>query len=370
MKALLLGYYGANNLGDDMMLHCLLQWLIKQDIKITVVSECPSITSTRFSVQTVQNVPLMCEWEWWTTWSKGRPFKLLKSIYQHEALIVGGGDLIRDDRSWRIFSYTVSKIVVALLMKKPVFLVNIGITNPTTSCGRFILKTVFKKCRKIIVRDQSSYDVCKSLDYPATKLYLMPDIVLKLPKYVIMDSSKNNVLTQPYIIVSMRMDPNAFNGYIYEEKEIDAFAKSLDKIITKQSVNVMFIPFHYDERNDDNILHKRIRNRMTNVDKAIIIEWTSSYSTLIRYFSNSVSIVAMRLHAAVLGVAVSKPVVLMPYDKKVNSFGNLVGINRRIPADKASDANYIFEMLLESMSMQNNVYLESLTDWDDMTIQI
>ncbi len=62
MKALLLGYYGACNLGDDLMLYCLLQWLMKQKIQVTVVSENPFDTKCRFKVKTVGNVPLLGEW--------------------------------------------------------------------------------------------------------------------------------------------------------------------------------------------------------------------------------------------------------------------------------------------------------------------
>jgi len=48
MKALLLGYYGACNFGDDLMLYCLLQWLMKQKIQVTVVSENPFDTKYKF----------------------------------------------------------------------------------------------------------------------------------------------------------------------------------------------------------------------------------------------------------------------------------------------------------------------------------
>ena len=44
MKILLLGYYGARNLGDDMMLYCLAKWLQRQEMDITVISECPRDT--------------------------------------------------------------------------------------------------------------------------------------------------------------------------------------------------------------------------------------------------------------------------------------------------------------------------------------
>jgi len=42
VRALLMGYYGVGNLGDEMMLFCLKPWLEQQGFELTVLSERPA----------------------------------------------------------------------------------------------------------------------------------------------------------------------------------------------------------------------------------------------------------------------------------------------------------------------------------------
>jgi polysaccharide pyruvyl transferase WcaK-like protein len=102
MRILLLGYYGARNLGDDMMLHCLGKWLQRQEMDITVVSECPRDTQERFSLKAVQNAPLLFEWGWKHYWGRGIAGHLIGHIRSSDALLwaevtlfemTGGGGL-------------------------------------------------------------------------------------------------------------------------------------------------------------------------------------------------------------------------------------------------------------------------------------
>ena len=163
MRILLLGYYGARNLGDDMMLYCLAKWLQGQEADITVVSECPRDTRERFNLKAVQNAPLFFEWGWKHYWGEGIAGRLVGHIRRTDALVVGGGDLIRDDKGWRTFFYTVEKIIVALMFGKPVYLVNIGITRCQQNYSSRILKTIIRKCRCIVARDRGTYDYTMEL---------------------------------------------------------------------------------------------------------------------------------------------------------------------------------------------------------------
>ena len=57
MRALLLGYYGSHNLGDDMMMACLLDGMQSQGARVTVISEDPAETRARFGIPALQNTP-------------------------------------------------------------------------------------------------------------------------------------------------------------------------------------------------------------------------------------------------------------------------------------------------------------------------
>jgi len=180
MHALLMGYYGGRNLGDEMMLLCLHRWLDAQNVSLTVLTEGARDIERRHALAALENVPLMGQWAWRDAWFRGKALKVLAAIARHDALIVGGGDLIRDDRGWGTFFFAVEKLVAALVLGRPVYLVNIGIGAPTTRYGRALLRWVLPRCARIIARDERTFVLCQQLGAAAVTEYA-PDIVLSLP---------------------------------------------------------------------------------------------------------------------------------------------------------------------------------------------
>jgi polysaccharide pyruvyl transferase CsaB len=368
MKALLLGYYGARNLGDDMMLHCILQWLAMQGMSVTVVSEDPQETGKRFSVPVARNVAFLGQWGWRYSWLRGHALRLIGMIRSHDLLVVGGGDLIRDDKGWRTLWYTIEKIIVALIFGKKVYLLNIGIVAPVTVIGKMALRFILKRCSKIIVRDESSFRTCIRLGNRDSCM-LQPDIVLSLPSFLGEESSaaaKNDV---PYILVCLRMEPDDFGTYPYGEKELTALAAALDEVTEESGAKVVFIPFQYDQNNDDNLIHHKIVAKMRRKEMAGIEEWSSDLLRLSEIFRGASCVVAMRLHAAVLAVAFKRPVVVMPYDRKVTEFADLAGISSRIDSKSSGNAGYIKELITGEMDRKECLYNHGIRqEWKTMSL--
>lgn len=368
MKALLLGYYGARNLGDDMMLHCILQWLAMQGMSVTVVSEDPPETEKRFKVPVVRNVALLGQWGWRDSWFRGHALRLIGMIRSHDLLVVGGGDLIRDDKGWRTLWYTIEKIIVALVCGKKVYLLNIGIVAPVTVIGKMLLSFILKRCSRIIVRDESSFRTSLQLGNRDACL-LQPDIVLTLPSFLNGGSSAPLTSDIPYVLVCLRMEPNDFGTYPYGEKEIAALASALDEVSLNSGAKVIFIPFQYDQNNDDNLIHRRVVQKMRRKESAVIEEWSSDLESLSELFRGASCVVAMRLHAAVLAVAFRRPVVVMPYDRKVTEFADLVGIRSRIDSKRSGDTGYIKELITAEMNSDDGQYnLGKITDWNRVSL--
>ena len=347
-KALLMGYYGMGNLGDEMMLFCLRPWLEAQGFQLTILSERPQDVSRTHGLPAVQNTPLLGEWAWRASWFKGGALRLVRAIAGCDALIVGGGDLIRDDLGWRTFFYTVEKLILATLLGKKVYLVNSGIGEPHTRYGRVLLKWVLRRCRHVIVRDQRSLDICKGLGIEQN-VTLAPDIVLSLPDLlqleplIVTEAPTRN----PYIVVSLRHNPDVFQSYSMTEERIRTFAASLDALIRDHGVDVVFIPFQSNPSNGrgDNELHQRVAAAMTHSDRTHVRSWTADLSEVAHYMASAQFVVAMRLHAAVLAHAYGRPSVLMPYDRKIGEFGDLMKINLRLEAAMLDDPSSVTAVL-------------------------
>src|SRR5262252_3888065 len=161
MKAVLMGYYGAHNLGDEMMLRCLRQWLEAQGVAVSVLSENPQQVEDEHGLPAIRNWPLLGEWSWRGAWLKGGALEVLRAIANHDALIVGGGDLVRDDLGWRGFFFPMEKVFAALLQRKKVYFVNVGLGRPQTRYARRLLRWALPRAEQVIVRDQRSISVCR-----------------------------------------------------------------------------------------------------------------------------------------------------------------------------------------------------------------
>ena len=348
IKALLLGYYGMGNLGDEMMLFCLKSWLNDQGFDVTVLCERPEAVSKNHHLPAVETSPMLGQWAWRSSWFKGGAWRVIRALASNDALIVGGGDLIRDDLGWGTFFYTVEKLILALLMRKKVYVVNAGIGEPSTGYGRLVLRWVLARCRRIIVRDLRSERICEQLGGGSATV-LAPDIVLSLPALLPerTHSFGERLPARPYIALCLRHNPDVFGRYDMNAARIRTLARALDDLIERRGVDVVFIPFQENPANKqgDNQLHEGVAQEIAHSDQIHLRPWTADVAEVCRWIRGSRLVLSMRLHAAVLAHACHRPTILMPYDHKVIEFGRLMNIPHAIEAEDLDEFSQVRSVL-------------------------
>ena len=322
-RAVLIGYFGVANLGDELMLVCFAKWLSWQSIEFTVAAENAQTVAAETGLQSVQNYPLLGQWGWVESLLRGKVLGVLRAISASDYVICGGGEILRDGIGWRTFSYHIEKLVFAILLGKSVFLLNVGIPPPVTRYGRFGLRWLLPRCRGIVVRESRSLEVCRL--YGAGGLAQMqPDIVGRVrelfPQRVATPKRLGHVL------VALRGDPNVYGGYDLSGPRLDSLAAGLDSLVEAHGVSVAFLACQSGNEGDDHRIHRELQKRMLRKASTELLGWSADIEELNRRFNNSLMVIAMRLHAAVLAVAFQKPCVLLPYDQKVADFGVQVGI--------------------------------------------
>ena len=348
-RLLLMGYYGVGNLGDEMMLVCLKQWLERQGFDLTVLSEKPAAVSKTHGLPAVENAPLLGEWAWRASWLRGGARRVIRALADTDVFVVGGGDLIRDDLGWRPFFFTMEKMIAAILIGKKVYLVNTGIGQLKTRYGRAILNWSMRRCQRIIVRDARSEKICRELGLNE-QVTLAPDIAISLPK--VLGSTRIGEMRthnrNPYILVCLRHNPNTFKSYELSEQRIQTLARSLDHLVERHNVDIVFLPLHATSPNGrgDAFLHRRLARAMVHVERIQQHPWTADLGEVCTWVRDAQMVLAMRLHAAVLAQAYGRTCVLMPYDQKIREFGDLMAIPHSIEAgalDNLATVNSVFE---------------------------
>jgi polysaccharide pyruvyl transferase CsaB len=333
IKALMLGFYGVRNLGDELMLHCLRQWLEPQGVELTILAENPAEIQRLHRLPALANVPLLGEWNIYDSWVRGSGWKLAAYLRKFDMIIGGGGDCIRDDRSNRQFLYSVEKFVIASLMGKQICLLNVGLGRLRRGYAKRVLAWILRRSMKTIVRDQRSVEVCRALG--ATNVHYAPDVVSLLPRQLNIDTARPAGNGEPpYLLVCLRDASNDYGRYAMPESRLANFATALDGIMTRHNLRVRFLPFQdCPGSTNDNHMHEEVFRRMQRRDSAQILDWSDDFRALGEAFAGARGVIAMRLHAAILAGAFQRPCVIMPYDQKLLEFGQQAGIGDYLPAE-------------------------------------
>lgn len=325
------------------MLACLAEWLSRQSVDFTVVAENAENVRAATGFSAVQNYRIIGKRAWIGSILRGRVFGTLRTIAASDLVICGGGDTLRDGIGWRTFSYQFEKLAFAMLLGKPVYLLNVGIPSPVTFYGRTALRWLLPGCRGIVVRERRSYDVCRALGV-GSRVQMQPDIVLSMRDFF--PAAAEAVPQTNNVLVALRGDPNVYGHYDLTASRLDALAAGLDSLVESHGVTVAFFPYQVGEEGDDHRIHREIQKRMAHQSSTVLLDWTSNVDALARLFRGCRLVIAMRLHAAVLAASFRKPCVLLPYDRKVADFGVQAGMPYVLPAeslDSPGAAMLLFE---------------------------
>lgn len=341
MNALLVGYYGARNLGDDMMLACLCHWLARQGVTITVLSEKPDQVRAS-GLPAAQNVALLGEWGWVEAYLRGKAVALFRTLAAHDALIVGGGELLRGDRGWKSFVFVAEKIFLALALGKPVSIVNVGFPGFRPGWRRWLLGFCLRRARRVLVRDRDSLALCRELG--AAQAEHAPDIVFALPRWQPGWSSGARP-EETDVVVCVRATANVFGRYDLSDARLARLADGLDHLVDRRGARVVFLPFQSAPAEDDTVIHRRIAAAMRHQDRVRILPWSGDLQATVQWIGGARMVLAMRLHAAVLAVSLGRRCVLMPYDTKVLRFASEHGLPFLLPAEMLDDTAQARQLL-------------------------
>ena len=346
-QAILFGYYGARNVGDELMLLCLNRWLERQNIRTTVGAIAPGEVERLHGLPALQDLPLLFQYAWVDVWLRGKGLKLLQRMRRADMILAGGGDFIRDDRGWKHFSSSIEKLMTGSLLGKPVGLVNVGIGNPQTNYGKRWLRSVLGRCSRIIVRDRRSYDLCLQLG-AASQTTFTADIVMCLRDLLGVHPSGRRLVDGRYIVVALRSDPNVYKQYVVDEPRLRSMAAAFDAIASRHGFKIVFLPFH-DGATSDNIIHGKIAGFMKQRDAVVIREWTTDAQEIVDILSGAETTVAMRLHAAILALSLGRDCTVLPYDQKVRELCSEMRLQHIVEAATLDDPEAVAGVIENSV---------------------
>ena len=322
---LVAGYYGFGNTGDEAILASILAGLSERDsgARVVVVSGDPSSTRSQHRVEAIpwRDLPAIA-----------------RGVRESDLVIVGGGGLFQDH--WGVepstlltpnhfgITFYAGPAVLACLAGKPLALFALGFGPLTSPEARRMVRGVCEAASFLSVRDADSRDLLIASGVSADRIALSTDAAFALPD-VTAESRSRLTATLAHSgkpIVGVALRPWTL-GVDRERWEAEV-ALALDRFVDDTGGSLVFVPFQRSDRSeeDDAAVAARVRRRLRNADRAIVVAAGQDPSETAALLSQCDLVLAMRLHAAIFAISGCVPVVTVGYDPKVQALMERAGL--------------------------------------------
>ncbi|MNO28392.1 colanic acid biosynthesis protein [compost metagenome] len=309
-KIVISGYYGFRNSGDEAVLQSILIALQKQSqalgisIEPVVLSIDPEWTSATYGVKSVHRMKLV---------------EVRQAIYESAGLISGGGSLLQDVTGSKSIPYYLGIIKLAQWMGRPTFIYAQGIGPVNRKLFHPLIKSVFRKCTYISVRDEQSRELLLSMGLEQKKIEVVPDPVmgLSLPEEDTDAAAQSSASADslPVIGISVRY-------WEEDRRELETLAQGLIKANREISLHLRFLPFHTPSDNEaSRYMMEKLNGSITEHGGQIsICEDAIHPQQMLREVGQCDVLIGMRLHSLIYAAGRRVPLIGISYDPKIDHF--------------------------------------------------
>jgi len=303
--AIISGYYGFNNIGDDAMLRSIIDnlKLQKPDISILVLSKKPEETSQNYSVSTINRQDILA---------------VYFAMKQTKLFIYGGGNIIQDSTSTRSLMFYLGMAWLAKKLKLKVMFYANGIGPINKLRNAEFSRKILNKADIITVRERLSFNELKKMGITKPKIVLTADAAFSVQ----LDNSTQleEIFTSEgiptdgnYAGFSVRKCPG-FEKHQHVKYE-QTIAEIADYIYMKYNLKPIFIPMEYHA---DIVTIQNIISKMKT--DGYIISHNRSVAETFSIIRKMDIMIAMRLHALIFAAYMNVPILGISYQPKVEGF--------------------------------------------------
>ncbi len=284
MRALLSGYYGKGNGGDEALLATLLQ-MLPSHVTPVVLSGNPKETSQRYGVEAHDrmNIPTV-----------------IKALRSSDAFIWGGGSLIQDATSAISPFYYVSLMALAQKMGLKTVAWAQGIGPLVRSQTKWVAQKTFAGCTQVSVRDTKSAALLTEWKVPH---FLAPDPVWALqskPTPGLWD------LPAPRVAVTLRSHSQLTAA------RLERLTQALVDFQKATQTFIILLPF---QKAQDYAIAEAIQPALKDVSKILHFEEPEILKGVFRGVDMAIG---MRLHSLIMAASEGCKAFALSYDPKVN----------------------------------------------------
>jgi polysaccharide pyruvyl transferase CsaB len=284
MRAVLCGYYGKGNGGDEALLATLLQ-MLPRHVEPLVLSGNPAETRDRYQVEACDRFSAPEVWQ---------------ALRRSEVFIWGGGSLMQDVTGAisPLYYGGVMKLAQLMGLRTIAWAQGIGPLNRTVT--RWVTRHALSGCQAVSVRDSGSAALVSDWKIPVT---LAPDPVWALegePVPGLWD------LPAPRVAVALRSHPQLTGD------RLAALTQALVDFQKATQTHILLIPF---QPSQDLAIAQQIHSQLPTVSSVLNL---TQPRQLMGVFKGVEMAIAMRFHGLIMAAASECRCFAISYDPKVS----------------------------------------------------
>lgn len=324
--AVVSGWYGHGNSGDEAILLVLLDELAKLGIRpVYVLTTQPDqvthLYGTRGAIGLYHRE--MLGLYGLQHLLRGRLAETLRVLRGARVFILGGGGLLRDDTTWRNLLRLVDDVFLTRLFGVPVFFYALGVGPIRAWLGKRVIGWAARCASAITVRDDVSAGLLRDLDVPHERIAVVTD-----PAFQLADMSPDQAGALAGVTEFCQQHPRTLFVYptIYitepplaanDDRHVATLATALDRLCQDDNWAVVLVPLYVTDADDDVALNRRIRACMLPACNVHLVEQALPPPAMRALTALATLNVTIRLHAMIYAVSLGLPCVAMDYEPKV-----------------------------------------------------
>lgn len=292
MRAIICGYYGQGNGGDEALLVTLLQ-MLPATVTPIVLSANPCQTQERYGVA---SCPAR---DWLAIWQE---------LGRAELFIWGGGSLMQDATSWTSPLYYAGLMFLAQSLGLQTLAWGQGIGPLRRPWIRELTRWVLGRCSAVSVRDQATAALLQQWQIPAL---LAPD-----PVWALQEKPSDDLMLLPTnrIAVNLRRHPHL------TPERLQYLGEALRDFQRATQAHICLVPF---QKSQDWALAEALAGHLPGHCQILYREDPRELKAL---FQGVRLTIGMRLHSLIMAAAMGSPCFALSYDPKVKQLMQDVGL--------------------------------------------
>lgn len=303
MRVLFIGYFGAQNYGDDAMLLNILNYTKVNNLeyKILLLDKPKEAL-----VDLVSEDKLIS----YVEKPRGKKYlQFIKDIKQFDYFFWIGGTCFTDTEGDGCFSY----MLIAKIFRKKIGYVGIGVNYLYNKKRRNRAKFILSHSNYVCLRDKVSLEnINKMRIKNNNNIYVFSDLF-----YLMLHQYK--AINNQYILISLRFLTSIYDKSI-ENKTVEEIVTLITEFYSKE--RIIILPL---DNSLDNEINRNLYKKLKKYGIDCSIYENESFQTKNYLISHCNINITGRLHSAVLSEYLQKKTVVLNYDEKITTFLSTVG---------------------------------------------